>query len=513
MYALCAAQIAAQNCDYYITKYQSKDLEQLSNVVVQYAAGIRRLEAEAAATQREQMEPQERARQVCIKMAMAANRSTWVSCPSLALFIICGEYFVSTHHSVPLFLSRPLYYMEACKRILVKAAAPDYIAEPPEESLWNAFQVSAKPPTQTPGSGRCADEAPSDAGCCADDLPSSPEHLMGGPEEEEADAKSDGSDTSMEQPKIEVLRRSTGQFDDYLHRGEHLAHMPLYVYNARVLRILKSVAKAEHPKETFAFDSHCPLADLYCQVVRQRCCLPRFVGRKCPDVEEGEQHAEYKLMLFQPVRCPGKGRCNDPLLCKTFLFPFEPAPAFRGHKPAFGPAWRACQAQLKCLQAKAVCKMHRSKRLPVLRDTTLLKMWFEDVANFEKQMLQRLTLEQLLKQRLSYAMCWEARSRLAAFCGIEPGVHSDQMFPDEFFAWLAATCAANLDADMLARKQLLKQTPSADLPKVEEDSGFLPRDQVCSFVLAAKDVCTRRFPRRRMRLTTLATPSIKASKP
>ena len=42
--AIVATHVACYNCDYYITKYSCKSLEQLANVVTQYALGIRRLE-------------------------------------------------------------------------------------------------------------------------------------------------------------------------------------------------------------------------------------------------------------------------------------------------------------------------------------------------------------------------------------------------------------------------------------------------------------------------------------
>lgn len=46
IFSICCMHLAAQNTDYYISEYQSKDLEQLAHVLVQYAAGIRRLEQE-----------------------------------------------------------------------------------------------------------------------------------------------------------------------------------------------------------------------------------------------------------------------------------------------------------------------------------------------------------------------------------------------------------------------------------------------------------------------------------
>ena len=47
-YSVVALHAAAHNCDYYITKYAAKPLEQLQNLITQYAVGLRRLEVEEA---------------------------------------------------------------------------------------------------------------------------------------------------------------------------------------------------------------------------------------------------------------------------------------------------------------------------------------------------------------------------------------------------------------------------------------------------------------------------------
>ena len=44
--AVVAIHVAAKNIDYYITKYAAKPMEQLQNLVTQYALGLRRLELE-----------------------------------------------------------------------------------------------------------------------------------------------------------------------------------------------------------------------------------------------------------------------------------------------------------------------------------------------------------------------------------------------------------------------------------------------------------------------------------
>ena len=44
--AVVAIHFAAKNIDYCITKYAAKPMEQLQNLVTQYALGLRRLESE-----------------------------------------------------------------------------------------------------------------------------------------------------------------------------------------------------------------------------------------------------------------------------------------------------------------------------------------------------------------------------------------------------------------------------------------------------------------------------------
>ena len=90
-HALVAMFQAAHNCDFYITKYHAKAMAQLQSLFNNIALGLRRLEAEeeAAQTGAEQLAtvPEERARRTVLKIANAANRSSWCSCCEMACFI------------------------------------------------------------------------------------------------------------------------------------------------------------------------------------------------------------------------------------------------------------------------------------------------------------------------------------------------------------------------------------------------------------------------------------------
>jgi len=74
---------AAHNCDYYITKYQGKPMEQLQSLLANIATGLRRLELEeevtneaATAANALPIAPADRARKATLRIAAAANRSS-----------------------------------------------------------------------------------------------------------------------------------------------------------------------------------------------------------------------------------------------------------------------------------------------------------------------------------------------------------------------------------------------------------------------------------------------------
>ena len=80
--SILALHVAAHNCDFYITKYQSKPMEMLQNVVTQFALGLQRLEDELATA--EPLPTYQKAKRVVTRLAMACNRSSWVSATEMA---------------------------------------------------------------------------------------------------------------------------------------------------------------------------------------------------------------------------------------------------------------------------------------------------------------------------------------------------------------------------------------------------------------------------------------------
>ena len=127
-HAIVAMFQAAHNCDYYITKYQGKPMEQMQSLLANIATGLRRLEHEeeaaAAATSgavgaaSNPSQAAERARKTTLRIATAANRSSWCSSCELASFVRTGGHCRKTHRPVQVFLSRPLYLFEECRRLL-----------------------------------------------------------------------------------------------------------------------------------------------------------------------------------------------------------------------------------------------------------------------------------------------------------------------------------------------------------------------------------------------------------
>ncbi len=91
-------------------------MEQLQNLITQYALGIRRLEddearerAQATAENPHQVDPKRRAKRVALRLQFAANRSSWVSSTECALFVHTEQTHWASHNEIRVFLGRPLY--------------------------------------------------------------------------------------------------------------------------------------------------------------------------------------------------------------------------------------------------------------------------------------------------------------------------------------------------------------------------------------------------------------------
>ena len=155
---------AAHNCDYYITKYQGKSMEQLQNLFAQIACGLRRLQLEEESAT-EPSNSKTLARKTLLRIAMAANRSSWCSCCELAIYIKTGALCRKTHWPVQMFPSRPSFLLHQCGRLLHRSheqpiEAPDGTGDQmmPLEMLF--FQKSLHSAAQ-PAGAEAAEEADS----------------------------------------------------------------------------------------------------------------------------------------------------------------------------------------------------------------------------------------------------------------------------------------------------------------------------------------------------------------
>ena len=74
----------------------------------------------------------------------------------------------------------------------------------------------------------------------------------------------------------------------------------------------------------FLFDSHYVLAQQYVQEldVQGQCEVVVLEALKCrsPDLNNGEDNSSFKSVLGTLLTCPGRGHCNNPLMCRGQSF-------------------------------------------------------------------------------------------------------------------------------------------------------------------------------------------------
>ena len=105
-----AVHVVAKTIDYYITKYAAKPMEQLQNLVTQYALGLNRLELEEQTTLAiasgvpqpagAQNAIKARSRRVLLRLQHAANRSKWISSTESALYVHTEQQHWTSHNEV-----------------------------------------------------------------------------------------------------------------------------------------------------------------------------------------------------------------------------------------------------------------------------------------------------------------------------------------------------------------------------------------------------------------------------
>ena len=199
---------AAYNCDYYITKYHAKPMAQLGSLFAYIALGLRRLENEEEAAQPGAGQPvnvaAERARRTTLKIANAANRSSWCSCCEMATFIKTGALARKTHRPISIFLSRPKYLYEQCGRLLQSSPEMLIEAQMPGDEQARHIDVLCFSKSQTREAVRPVDHH---------SIESDP-HMSVCPIALEPDPKNEEDDASNKSAEEENILNDSGDSED-----------------------------------------------------------------------------------------------------------------------------------------------------------------------------------------------------------------------------------------------------------------------------------------------------------
>ena len=285
----------------------------------------------------------------------------------------------------------------------------------------------------------------------------------------DAGEDSDGSAASAQCVRdhaapVEILAlKTTNSADDYAHRGPELRNFHFLGYQMFVRRVpLGHTSRIVYP-----FEPHYALAGRFGQELRVKMAIPRLCNFRCPSVfEDSEANALSKGLLFRPVNCPGPGFCNHvqrffPLLGLSPQGHETPLP---GGTVSFEAAWKVENARIQRLASKADELENAARRILVLQDTTLQKVW--TTAEPEQHSFQAQERRLFLKElTLAFRLPERTAQHVAAFlcvfdaqpdhiCEFGPksrckqlhwGHHDEQCTVEEFMSQLARQVCFNLD--------------------------------------------------------------------
>ncbi|CAK9072462.1 unnamed protein product [Durusdinium trenchii] len=188
------------------------------------------------------------------------------------LYQLTGDASLNLKRQVPLFLSRCLFLVKECIRLL--NGSNFALIEPAAVNI-NAVEI----------------KEPDDNGLEVSDV----ENNLDPDDAEEELASADDQDkvdqTQEEQNNetFAVLRTTTSLHDDWLHRGEILRPLSFIVYASRVHRVRKPAkVNADSAEIYYPFEPHYALSHLYCQQIRNRVRITRLVG--CKPLEKQSQN-------------------------------------------------------------------------------------------------------------------------------------------------------------------------------------------------------------------------------
>ena len=490
-HSLVAMYQAAHNCDDYITKYQGKDMEQLQNLFAQIACGLRKLQIEQDSAE-QPVDNESLAKKTILRIAMAANRSTWCSCCELALYIITGALCRKTHKPVQVFLNRPSFQLHECSRLLHRGhlqviEAPDCNADemlPLQMLSFAGPSRKAGQPAQR-SAAQPAEPAPEEE--AVDD-----ERQSGEEDDEVADAmQADCGEDAMhadvraeeieDENPIQAFAQTTSVHDDWLHRGPYLYDMDIHTY-------IRFIQREERPRKAakdkgdvigrsthvFLFDEHYELAPTHWQTLGHAGCkrtLPVLEALKCAPPTKGnsEENAMYKSLLGTLFKCPGPGCCADPLLYRPAFFKTGP------RTYSVSKQWLARRSEIKYLRREAARKTTEAQRIPVLLDTTLLRGWRDrsaeqpaDQATEQRARRAEPSAEEPNAKPFaltsSFLICWTQLCKSKTGTSADPRWgrivlaclgcdmnHPHQLHLAEFCAWHLDPVLHNLDMLAIAR--------------------------------------------------------------
>ena len=248
-------------------------------------------------------------------MAMAANRSTWVSCCEMALFIRTGAHARKTYFPRNIYLSRLAYICHDCERLLRHQDV--CLLEASEQTCFGTtymsvivFEKEASPNALARSSG----EAPKTA----------TQNDKRGPRGESGDGSDDQeNEADADFVRIKTLRETTSTHDDWLHRGPYLYDLPFHTYTEYVDRV-RIPGQCPSDTQLFRVESHYALSGSYCQMIHTPARIPVLEALRFMPPGEGtaEDNALYKHIVGSLTRCTCTGACSDPMFFQAVLVPY-----------------------------------------------------------------------------------------------------------------------------------------------------------------------------------------------
>ena len=513
LHALRMGMKAAAICDFYMTKYQAKSQQLLSHALGPLLQGLRRLEAEHAEAENENESPEDKALSKLRRLMFAANKAHWYSQCELAICLLTGGgHTILTHADQVLFLSRPHYMMQECKRLLngeTLSRGPIFAADITQPQM---FAV-----TSTFGAGE--PRGVSDVDQLTDDKNRAVEPIydsIGAEEPKGAEEPTDVADADQKTDKkpanLHIFESTTSNRDDWLHRGFDLQDLDWYHYVTHIERVRNpnNLSLRKDGCVFFAFDSHYSISKEFCQRLRHNpLVVPRLVGPKCvrDDVEAGEPNAMFKASLFMPLRCQGPDHCSDVLQCASTLC--EPSRKFLTHRPfcannmlcscrnhpphqvlfstnnsksTFRDAWKARRAQIECLATSGQRKTNSAKRIPVIHDCTTFKSC-ELQSRVGRHSARRNValhhaVRQMIKNRAISTRTGNVQvhagsviSLILNFLNIPEETHEDQLTLSEYVAVKTREVLLHIDMDVEARNTAIAKAKAHGEAQVVEDEG------------------------------------------